>query len=400
MQYEQTGSNTRRPLSQLIPSLVYKKLLNITSGSLTIRSGDHRYSRISEEPGLTADMDIHEPMAMVRRCLTRGDLGFAESYMAGEWSSSNIDTLLQQLLRNDKSIKFSHMRTHLRRIGSRILHASRSNSLPGSRKNISYHYDLGNDFYRLWLDPSMTYSSALFTDQHSSLETAQNTKYERILDQLNAKKDSTLLEIGCGWGGLLEAATKRGLQAKGITLSKEQKEYADARLQALDANATVELQDYRHVEQQFDHIVSIEMFEAVGEAWWPTYFDCLKKNLKPGGTAVLQVITIDEPLYEKYRQHPDFIQRYIFPGGMLPTKSILNKLVEDAGLKSTDIFSFGKDYARTLELWHKQFERQLASIQALGYDQKFIQMWKYYLAYCRAGFAENTIDVVQISITN
>ncbi len=400
MQYEQTGNNARKPLSELIPSLIYKRLLKITSGSLTIKSGDHTYSHTSDKAGLSADMVIHQPLAMVRRCALRGDLGFAESYMAGEWSTSNIDTLLHQLLRNDQSIKFSNMRTHLRRIGSRILHALRSNSISGSRKNIAYHYDLGNDFYRLWLDPSMTYSSALFTQADSSLEAAQASKYKRILDQLSAKKGDTLLEIGCGWGGLLEAAAKRGLHGKGITLSKEQKEYADQRLQSKGAAANVVLEDYRHVEGQYDHIVSIEMFEAVGEAWWATYFECLKKNLRPGGTAVLQVITISDRLYEKYRQHPDFIQRYIFPGGMLPTSAILKDLVDAADLKTTELMSFGKDYAKTLELWHQQFDQQIPAIRTLGYDQRFIQMWKYYLAYCRAGFMENTIDVVQITISN
>jgi len=400
MQYERTGNHSRRPFSQVVAGFIYKRLLKISSGSLTIESHGHRYFRHSENPGLSADMTIHRPLTMVRRCFTRGDLGFAESYMAGDWSSSDLEVLLQQLLRNDKSIKYSDMRNPLRRIGSRLLHLLRSNNLSGSRKNIAYHYDLGNDFYRLWLDPSMTYSSALFAASNDDLTRAQDAKYARILDQLKPDQGATLLEIGCGWGGMLETAATRGLVAEGITLSKEQKKYAENRLQASGLSAQVLLKDYRHVEKQYDHIVSIEMFEAVGEAWWSTYFDCLKKSLKEGGTAVLQIITIRDASYEKYRKHPDFIQRYIFPGGMLPTKKILSKLVKSAGLSTTNTLSFGKDYAKTLAMWHLNFDQHKNAVIKLGYDDHFIRMWKYYLAYCRAGFMEETIDVVQLTISN
>lgn len=385
-------------MSHLFTEWMFKRLLKITSGSLVLQIGKETFSRESTIPGLVADMNIHQPLAMARRCAMRGDLGFAESYMAGEWSSTNLDALLQQLLRNDQSIKYSSMRSSTRRIGSQLLHRLRSNSLSGSRKNIAYHYDLGNDFYKLWLDSSMTYSSAVYESPELSLADAQQAKNNRILKQLKAQPGATLLEIGCGWGGFLEAAAQQKINATGITLSEEQHAYATERIGNYSDICQAKIKDYRLVEEQYDHIVSIEMFEAVGEAWWPTYFETLDRCLKPGGTAVLQVITINEELFEKYKKFPDFIQRYIFPGGMLPTKDRMQTLCNDQDLEITDQFSFGKDYAKTLELWHQNFDQHKHTVEGQGYDQRFIQMWKYYLSYCRAGFMEETIDVVQYTL--
>lgn len=398
MSSEQVINNKNGYFGEFVVSRMYKRLLQVNTGSLIINIGNKTYSHASETPGLQADMTIHKPLAMARRCAMRGDLGFAESYMAGEWSSSNLDTLLQQLLRNDQSIKYSAMRNGMRRLGAKIFHRLKANSISGSRKNIAYHYDLGNSFYKTWLDASMTYSSALYKSGDMSLEQAQNAKNARILEQLNAVPGASVLEIGCGWGGFMQAAAEQGLHAHGVTLSEEQHSYAQQRLENLEPAPLVEIRDYRKVEQRFDHIVSIEMFEAVGEAWWPTYFSCLSKYLKPGGSAVLQVITIKEDLFEKYRKYPDFIQRYIFPGGMLPTKTAMDQLCSDANLEVTDRFCFGKDYGKTLEQWHQNFDAQSHQLDTKKYDQRFIQMWKYYLSYCRAGFNEGTIDVVQYTL--
>ncbi|CAA6827946.1 MAG: Cyclopropane-fatty-acyl-phospholipid synthase [uncultured Thiotrichaceae bacterium] len=355
---------------------------------------DGKHFECGHDDSMQAMIRIHRPVAMAKRGLLRGDLGFAESYIAGDWSTDDLSALLHLLLRNRENIGKHMYGQKLLRMGTAMLHKLRKNTLNGSRKNIEYHYDLGNDFYETWLDKSMTYSSALF-DGTEDLEEAQTYKYQRILRELNAKPNQEILEIGCGWGGFAEEAVKAGHRVHGITLSKEQLEYAQERLACYPERAEFELRDYRHLDQQYDHIVSIEMFEAVGDQYWDAYFEILEKSLKPGGKAVLQIITIDDQHFESYRNRPDFIQRYIFPGGLLPSPEKLQQQIDKTCLQCTNTFSFGKDYAKTLVEWDRKFVLQQAKLLQLGYDDKFFRMWRYYLAYCEAGFNEQRIDVVQ-----
>lgn len=355
---------------------------------------DGKHFECGHDDSMQAMIRIHRPAAMAKRGLLRGDLGFAESYIAGDWSSDDLSALLKLLLRNREKIGKHVYGQKLLRMGTAIFHKLRKNTLSGSRKNIQYHYDMGNDFYEAWLDKSMTYSSALFHET-DDLQEAQSKKYQRIIHELGSAENQHILEIGCGWGGFAEEAVKAGHTVHGITLSKEQLQYAKNRLEDSRGKAKFELRDYRHLEEQYDHIVSIEMFEAVGEQYWDTYFEVLEKSLKPGGKAVLQIITIDDQYFEGYRNRPDFIQRYIFPGGLLPSPERLQKQIDQTSLLCVNKFSFGKDYARTLAEWDHSFVSQQDALSRLGYDEKFFNMWRYYLAYCEAGFNEQRIDVVQ-----
>jgi cyclopropane-fatty-acyl-phospholipid synthase len=264
------------------------------------------------------------------------------------------------------------------------------------------HYDLGNAFYAQWLDWGMTYSSGIFIEAGEGLESAQANKYQRILDLLDAKPGDRILEIGCGWGGFAVTAASQGMLVDGITLSQSQLAWAQRRVEALDLTDRVNLslKDYRKLNGNYDHIVSIEMFEAVGEAYWSDYMDTLKANLKPGGRAALQVITIDDHQFESYRRTPDFIQRYIFPGGMLPADRHLRSLPQAAGLHVTRDDRFGLDYAKTLQLWRRNFAQSWETVRALGFDERFRRMWRYYLSYCEAGFKAGTIDLHQVLLTN
>jgi cyclopropane-fatty-acyl-phospholipid synthase len=284
----------------------------------------------------------------------------------------------------------------LMRAWNRVQHFLRANSKSGSRRNIAYHYDLGNDFYSEWLDPGMTYSSALFDDEHDDLESAQENKYRQLAERLELKAHHRVLEIGCGWGGFAEYAAKEyGCNIVCLTLSKEQLAFAQERINTAGLAEQIEfrLQDYRDVEGQFDRIVSIEMFEAVGEEYWGTYFAQVKQLLRPEGQAGLQIISIANERFEGYRNETDFIQKYIFPGGMLPSPEKLDQHIEQAGLSKTSEHLFGRSYARTLSIWRKEFLRNWDSISQLGYSRKFRRMWEYYLCYCEAGFRRGTIDV-------
>lgn len=344
-----------------------------------------------------------EPRAEVRlkslkpisRLLRGGLIGWAESYMDGEWDSPDIVALVRWALGNEQAMD-EVMKGHpILNFFNRLVHLARSNTRKGSRKNIAYHYDLGNDFYQLWLDPSMTYSSALY-DQTDDLQQAQLTKYRRICQMLDIQPGETVLEIGCGWGGFAEvAAAEYGAQVTGITLSKEQLKYAQQRIASagLARQADFHLIDYRDVSGQYDHIVSIEMFEAVGQEHWPTYFQQVKNLLKPGSSALLQVITIENERFDAYAKAADFIQKYIFPGGMLPSPEKLEQQVRLANLTLEDQLFFGKDYARTLAEWRHSFLAQWPRIQTQGFDERFRRMWLYYLTYCEGGFTEGSIDV-------
>lgn len=351
-----------------------------------------------------------EPRAEVRlnslkpisRLIRSGSVGWAESYMAGEWDTPDLTEMIRWGAGNEHQMEEVVGGSTLLNFFNRLIHLARANTRSGSRKNISYHYDLGNDFYELWLDPSMTYSSALY-DQTEDLFEAQQTKYRRICQMLDIQPGETVLEIGCGWGGFAELAAREfGAQITGITLSREQLAYAKARIeqQGLSQQAQFHLIDYRDVSGQYDHIVSIEMFEAVGEEHWPTYFNQVKRLLKPGSSALLQIITIANERFDSYRKSADFIQKYIFPGGMLPSPEALEREFDNAQLRFEDSLYFGKDYARTLAQWRHAFLAQWPRIQAQGFDERFRRMWLYYLCYCEGGFAESSIDVGLFKISN
>jgi cyclopropane-fatty-acyl-phospholipid synthase len=299
-------------------------------------------------------------------------------------------------LHNEALIKDLLNGSSLLRFINRLFHLGKANSKRGSRKNISYHYDLGNEFYATWLDRTFTYSSALFNSPEDSLEQAQLNKYRRICEMLNLQPGEKVLEVGCGWGGFAElAAREYGANVYGITLSKEQLAFAESRIKTagLEQQVKLELIDYRDVQGSYDHIVSIEMFEAVGEENWPTYFAMLKERLKPEGRAVLQIISIDNKRFDAYRKRTDFIQRYIFPGGMLPSPQRLREEISQANLTLEGEQLFGHDYAKTLHIWREQFENAWPTINKQGFDERFKRMWIFYLTYCEAGFAEDSIDV-------
>ena len=329
------------------------------------------------------------------RLITNADLGFAESYIAGEISSANLSALLKLGSLNWEMKSWTRW---LRTPGllDRLRHALRRNSRRGSRRNIAAHYDLGNDFFAHWLDGGMNYSAAVFSSAGQSLEEAQSAKLDRVSELLELSGGEAVLEIGCGWGALAERLIEHhGCHLTGITLSERQLAFAKKRLadRGLDLWADLRLQDYRDTTGAFDRIASIEMLEAVGAAYWPTYFDKLRAALQPGGVAVLQVITIGDGYFESYSRRPDFIQKYIFPGGMLPTPEIIERGVVAADLCLCSSEFFGKSYARTLGEWLRRFERAWPAIEALGFDARFKRIWEYYLAYCHAGFETGILDV-------
>ena len=373
------------------------QLRRLQRGTLEITLPDQPAFRIQgAAPGPRADITVLRPGAVLRRLFWRGDLGFAEGFMAGEWESRDTAKLLELFAVNLDAYAESDSRHRLAQVMSAMRHRLNRNSLRGSRRNISAHYDLGNDFYAQWLDGSMTYSAALF-DGDESLTRAQERKYQRMLEQIDPKPGEHILEIGCGWGGFAEYAARRGMRVTGLTLSQEQLDFARRRIAAAGLADRVELKlcDYRDFDQTVDHIVSIEMFEAVGQEYWPGYFATLMRCLRPGGRVALQVITIDEAHFQQYADNPGgFIQTYIFPGGMLPTKRHLKQLSDDSGLKWRGMHSFGIGYADTLSLWHQRFNRCTKWLEAHGYDQRFRRMWRYYLAFCEAGFRARQIDVV------
>lgn len=373
------------------------QLRRLQRGALEITLPGHPAFLIKgAAPGPSADITVLSPGAVLRRLFWRGDLGFAEGFMASEWESRDTARLLELFAVNLDAYAESDSRHRLSQTMAAMRHRLNRNSLPGSRRNISAHYDLGNDFYAQWLDDSMTYSAALF-DRGGSLSQAQERKYQRMLEQIDPKPGEHILEIGCGWGGFAEYAARRGMRVTGLTLSLEQLNFARRRIAAAGLAGRVELKlcDYRDFDQTVDHIVSIEMFEAVGQEYWSGYFATLMRCLRPGGRVALQVITIDEAHFQQYADNPGgFIQTYIFPGGMLPTKGHLERLSHDSGLHWRDMCSFGIDYADTLALWHQRFNRCTEWLEAHGYDQRFRRMWRYYFAFCEAGFRARQIDVV------
>jgi len=375
--------------------IVFGLLEKLSGGMLEIRLPDGTCAVFGDgDAGVS--LQVHDE-SVFARVLARGDIGLAEAYLDGLWDSPDVTGLLALLARNREALGKAIYGSWRQLLAARLRHLFNRNSRAGSKRNIMAHYDLGNAFYRLWLDPSMSYSSALYRpEDDGSLLSAQAAKYGRILDRLQAKSGERVLEIGCGWGGFAELAVQRGLDVTGLTLSPAQLDWARQRVPQAD----LRLQDYRDMREQFDHIVSIEMFEAVGEQWWPAYFSTVAQALKPGGRAVIQSIVIRDDLFAAYRRGTDFIQQYIFPGGMLPSPSAFHRAAESRGLRVTDSFAFGRDYARTLAVWRLAFEKQWPQIAALGFDETFRRLWRLYLSYCEAGFLAGNIDVVQFELVH
>jgi cyclopropane-fatty-acyl-phospholipid synthase len=379
----------------LIKSFLQRMLRKIDCGEILLQTpGGRRVVIGGKRSGEQTHVTIHSWKSMLR-LLTSGDLGFAEAYLAGEWSTPNIYSFLSAAGRRSvDAASFEGLKPP--QPWTKFRHALNRNTKRGSRRNIAAHYDLGNDFYRLWLDPGLTYSSAIYSAPGETLENAQRSKLDRVIDLLDLNGGERVLEIGCGWGGLAERMIERaGCHVTGLTLSTEQLSHARARLadRGFAGQSDLRLQDYRDAGGTHDRVVSVEMLEAVGEAYWPVFFARLRQRLKPEGVAVLQVITIDQSRFESYRQRPEFIQRYIFPGGMLPTREIVEQLVAKAGLRLVSSEFFGDSYARTLAEWHRRFLEAWPSIKELGFDLRFKRMWEYYLAYCRLGFEIGALNV-------
>ena len=376
-------------------ALVCTLLRKLRGGRLEMRLPDGTNQQFGQGDKLV-QLQVHD-MALFGQVLARGDIGLAEAYLDGHWESPDLVALLALLADNRDTLRRAVYGSWRGLLAARLRHWRNGNTRSGSQRNIMAHYDLGNAFYALWLDPGMTYSSALYRAQDDgSLEGAQQAKYRRILKRLRAVPGQHVLEIGCGWGGLAELAVQQGLHVTGLTLSPAQLAWAKQRVPQAD----LRLQDYRDTTERFDHIVSIEMLEAVGERWWPTYFKTLARSLKPGGRAVIQSITIRDDLFGAYRKGTDFIQQYVFPGGMLPSRSAVRAAAAKQGLVVHDEYAFGLDYARTLAEWRQAFESRWPQIAALGFDEPFRRLWRFYLCYCEAGFRAGNVDVVQFELAH
>ena len=386
-----TGFIDRRRLDLLLAlfsRLQYGRL------AVTLPDGS-RHEFAGARPGPRAEMTINRIEA-ISRIMNDGKMGFCEAVMEGDIDSPSMAQLIELAVMHDAMLSKQMTATIWRRIGLRLYHGMRRNSKTGAAKNIAYHYDLGNEFYAAWLDRTMTYSSAVFDRETDDLATAQTNKYRRLADLADIQPGDHVLEIGCGWGGFAKyAIEERGARVTGITISREQHDFAKQRLSdaGLAGRGEVKLIDYRDLEGKFDKIVSIEMFEAVGQAYWPTYFNAVSSLLKSGGRAVLQAITIEDEAFEEYRREPDFIQRYIFPGGMLPSMPKLEQPVAEAGLKLVDEIGFGLDYARTLAEWRERFQEAWPQLATGRFDTRFKRMWELYLSYCEGGFRAGMIDV-------
>ncbi|MEJ7138232.1 class I SAM-dependent methyltransferase [Amphibiibacter pelophylacis] len=386
------------PASSRNTRTVLELLEGLEGGSLQLDLPDGQRHRFGHGP-VVAALRVHDE-ALFSRVLAHGDIGLAESYIEGEWDAGegySLADVLTLLARNHAALRRAVYGSWPRLLMARLRHLLNRNSRKGSQRNIMAHYDLGNEFYRQWLDGTMSYSSALFLPgQDATLESAQRAKYRRILDRLHGGQPTGahVLEIGCGWGGFAEMAVEDGLAVTGLTLSPAQLEFARQRVPQAD----LRLQDYRDTRERYDHIVSIEMIEAVGERWWPHYFRTLSQSLKPGGKAVVQAITLRDDLFSAYRKSTDFIQQHVFPGGMLPSRQVFERQARRQGLKVSDAHAFGLDYARTLAEWRERFEARWHDIAPLGFDAPFRRLWRFYLAYCEAGFQAGTTDVIQFEL--
>ncbi|WP_342132083.1 cyclopropane-fatty-acyl-phospholipid synthase family protein [Hydrogenophaga sp. OTU3427] len=376
-------------------------LQRLRHGHLTVQLPDGSFQQFGQHGGPSATLCLHN-WHVCQAALKSGDIGFAESYIAGDWSTPQLADLLRLLLLNRREIEDVVYGTWVGRLAYRLRHLLNRNTKTNSQKNIHAHYDLGNDFYALWLDDTMNYSSAWFEHPGQDMRSAQWAKVDRALRMAQVRPGDRVLEIGCGWGALAEAATTRfNASVVGVTLSTEQLAWAQQRMDRLGAGgrADLRLQDYRDIDDgPFDAVCSIEMVEAVGREYWPTYFQGVARLLKPGGRACIQTITIADALFERYIRGTDFIQQYIFPGGCLPSPSAFRAQAEAAGLVVEDAFAFGPDYAETLRQWRERFLHEEPRVRELGFDERFLRIWAFYLAYCEAAFAEGNTDVMQFTL--
>ena len=383
----------------------FKLLSRLKYGTLTLQLPDGSMQRFGSGDGPTASLRLVN-WNVCSASLRSGDIGFAESFIAGDWTTPHLTELLRVLIVNRKEVEDVIYGTWLGRLAYRVKHLLNRNTKANSQKNIHAHYDLGNAFYELWLDGTMNYSSAIFETPQTTMKDAQNAKVRRALRMAGVQPGHRVLEIGCGWGALAEMATTEfDASVVGVTLSTEQLTWAQQRMARVGAadKSDLRLQDYRDIgtvsqDAPFDAICSIEMVEAVGREYWPTYFQAVARLLKPGGQACVQSIVIADDLFERYVSSTDFIQQYIFPGGCLPCPTEFRAQARAAGLEVVDEFSFGQDYAHTLRLWREQFMAQESRVLQLGFDKRFIRIWEFYLAYCEAAFAQANTDVVQYTL--
>ena len=396
-----TTTDGQTGLPRYFPA-VFKMMDALKRGRVDVILPDGRHFRAEgAAPGHVAEITVHNP-DLFARIVREGDLGFCDAYLDGWWTTPDLMAFMDLIHDDAEEIYDGFPGQFLVRTFERIRFWLQSNSKKQARKNIEYHYDLGNDFYSLWLDDTMTYSSAIFETGQESLEKAQIAKYASMVDQMGVKPGDHVLEIGCGWGGFAEyAARERGLRVTCLTISKEQFKYAVDRIEkaGLSDKVTFKLQDYRDETGIYDGIASIEMFEAVGEQYWPVYFKTVRERLKPGRNATLQIITVADRRWEVYKRGPDFIQKYIFPGGMLPSPSKLREVITRNGLSVVRSIEFGHSYDQTLRRWHETFNAKWDRVAALGFDERFRRMWNFYLTSCAATFASENCDVTQITIT-
>ncbi|NOD87177.1 MULTISPECIES: cyclopropane-fatty-acyl-phospholipid synthase family protein [unclassified Ruegeria] len=380
---------------------VFKMLTNMEHGRLDITLPDGRTFRAEgTKPGPVAQVDVHDDDVFAR-LIREGELGFSDAYLDGHWSTPDLRSFMDVVHLGSETVYDGFTGKFLVQAYERLRFWLHRNNRAQAKKNISYHYDLGNDFYGLWLDETMTYSSAIFETGQESLEKAQTAKYASLVNEMGAKPGDHILEIGCGWGGFAEyAAKERGLRVTCLTISQEQFKYAKERIEKAGLSDLVEfkLQDYRDEQGQYDGIASIEMFEAVGQKYWPVYFETVRERLKPGAQATLQIITVGDHRWDYYKNGVDFIQKYIFPGGMLPSPSILRQQIDQAGLSVVNSKEFGKSYDLTLRRWYETFNDKWDQIAEMGFDERFRRMWNYYLTACGAAFDTSNCDVTQITI--
>ena len=383
-------------------SAVFDLLQELRNGRLDVFLPDGRVFRAEgKNPGPVAELHVHHK-DLFARLIREGDLGFSDAYLEEWWSTPDLQAFMDLVHQDNDEIYDGFPGMMLVRAYERMRFWLQRNHKAQAKKNISYHYDLGNDFYKLWLDDTMTYSSAIFETGQESMEKAQTAKYASMVDQMGAQPGDHILEIGCGWGGFAEyAARERGLRVTGLTISEEQFKYAKERIENAGLSHLVEfrLQDYRDEKGLYDGIASIEMFEAVGEKYWPVYFETVRERLKPGKNATLQIITVADRRWKVYKRGVDFIQKYIFPGGMLPSPSVLREQVERAGLGVVRSTEFGKSYDLTLRRWHETFNAKWDQIAEMGFDNRFRRMWNFYLTSCAAAFDSASVDVTQITVS-
>lgn len=396
-----TPENATKMLADL-PHMVRLALgfaAKLKRGTLDVTLLDGRVMRFGgAERGPAAAMTLHS-YGFASRLINGGDIGIAEAYLRGDWDTPDLTQFLYLFCVNHDLIQTMLGDKPLMRFVQAVRHWFNRNTKRQARRNIYAHYDIGNAFYSAWLDPSMTYSSALYEDHTPDLTAAQNNKYRRLAEAIDLQPGQKVLEIGCGWGGFAEYVAKTfGAKVVGLTISREQRDFAQKRIQDAGLNEKVEirLQDYRDERDRYDRIASIEMIEAVGEQFWPKYFSQLRDRLKPGGLAGIQAITIQDSMFQHYRREVDFIQRYVFPGGMLPSPAVLKALGERFGVPVIRERIFGQDYAKTLVTWRNNFRTAWPNLKPLGFDERFRRLWEYYLAYCEAGFLSGNIDVRQV----